>query len=86
MFDRDLRHTLADGIGLVEVGLYSEMVEGKTIWEVFPDEVCQVIEPRFRAALAAGDHMEVFARFIRSWMGVPLIALDYPYCIGPARA
>jgi hypothetical protein len=36
LFDRDLRYTLADGIGLAEVGLFSEMVEGKTIWEVFP--------------------------------------------------
>lgn len=52
LFDRNLRYILADGIGLGQVGLSSEMLEGKTIWEVFPEEVCQTIEPWYRAALA----------------------------------
>ena len=51
-FDQDLRYVLADGAGLSEVGLSREMLEGKTIWEVFPLEVCQAIEPYYRAALA----------------------------------
>jgi PAS domain S-box-containing protein len=52
LFDRHLRYILADGAGLSEVGLSSRMLEGKTIWDVFPAEVCQVLEPRYRAALA----------------------------------
>lgn len=52
LYDRDLRYTLADGMGLAEVGLSSETLEGRTIWEVFPENVCQVLEPRYRAALA----------------------------------
>lgn len=52
LYDRELRYTLADGMGLSEIGLSSEMLEGKTIWETFPQDVCQVIEPRYRAALA----------------------------------
>jgi PAS domain S-box-containing protein len=52
LFDRELRYILVDGVGLKEVGLSSEMLEGKTIWEVFPTDVCQVLEPKFRAALS----------------------------------
>lgn len=52
LYDLELRYTLADGIGLREIGLSSEMLEGKTIWKVFPEEVCRVLEPRYRAALA----------------------------------
>jgi PAS domain S-box-containing protein len=52
LFDRDLRYILADGVGLSQIGLSSQMLEGKTIWEVFPEEVCRTIEPRYRAALA----------------------------------
>jgi PAS domain S-box-containing protein len=51
LFDRQLRYILADGIGLTEIGLSSQMLEGKTIWQIFPEEVCQVLEPRYRAAL-----------------------------------
>jgi PAS domain S-box-containing protein len=51
LFDQDLRYILADGIGLNEIGLSSQMLEGKTIWEIFPEEVCRVLEPRYRAAL-----------------------------------
>jgi PAS domain S-box-containing protein len=51
LFDRQLRYILADGMGLNEVGLSSEALEGKTIWEVFPDDLCRVLEPRYRSAL-----------------------------------
>jgi PAS domain S-box-containing protein len=52
LFDRDLRYILADGVGLGQVGLSSETLEGRTIWEVFPEEICRQIEPHYRAALA----------------------------------
>ena len=52
VFDRDLRYILADGSGLAEVGLSRESLEGKTIWEVFPPDVCATIEGDYRAALA----------------------------------
>ena len=51
LFDRDLRHLIADGLGLANVGLSREQMEGKTIWEVFPAEVCAAIESPYRAAL-----------------------------------
>jgi two-component system cell cycle sensor histidine kinase/response regulator CckA len=51
LFDRELRHVIADGLGLAGVGLSREQMEGKTIWEVFPKDVCAAIEPFYRAAL-----------------------------------
>ncbi len=52
LFDDDLRYILADGAGLAEIGLSKEMLEGKTIWELFPADVTEILEPRYRAALA----------------------------------
>lgn len=50
LFDKDLRFTLAEGAGLADAG--KELLEGRTIWEVFPSEICNVVEPNYRAALA----------------------------------
>jgi signal transduction histidine kinase/DNA-binding response OmpR family regulator len=52
LYDHDLRYRIADGLGLADVGLTPEMLEGRTIWEVFPPETCRAIEPQYRAALA----------------------------------
>lgn len=50
-FDSDLRYLVAGGLGLAEVGLSRELLEGHTIFEVFPPETTAVIEPFYRAAL-----------------------------------
>ena len=52
LFDHDLRHLLADGKGLAPLGLSKKIIEGKTIWDVFPPQTCHQIEPAYRAALA----------------------------------
>jgi PAS domain S-box-containing protein len=52
LFDRDLRHLIAEGPGLAAMGLSKETVEGRTLWEVFPPETCALIEAPYRAALA----------------------------------
>ncbi|HEY9606210.1 MAG TPA: PAS domain S-box protein [Allocoleopsis sp.] len=52
LFDRDLRYTLAEGKGLTEMGFSKELLEGKTVAEIFPPDVCQVQESAYRAALA----------------------------------
>ncbi|MEB3827631.1 PAS domain S-box protein [Phormidium sp. CCY1219] len=54
LLDRDLRVILAGGTELAKMGLSKEVVEGKSIWEVFPPESCDRAAPRYRAALA-GD-------------------------------
>lgn len=51
-FDRELRYTLAEGEALGAIGLSKEFVEGKTLWEVGPPEICEILDPYYRAALA----------------------------------
>ena len=53
-FDHNLRYTLADGAGLAEIALSKELLEGKTIWEVFPPETSEILEPIYREALLGG--------------------------------
>jgi PAS domain S-box-containing protein len=52
LFDRNLRHILADGTGLAELGLSKELLEGKTLRESFPPQVCRRLEPFYKKALA----------------------------------
>lgn len=52
VFDHDLRYLSAGGLGLADVGLSREGLEGKTIWDAFPEETADLIEPLYRAALA----------------------------------
>ncbi|KYC42168.1 hypothetical protein WA1_19455 [Scytonema hofmannii PCC 7110] len=51
LFDRDLRFTLVEGADLLEIGLSKELLEGRTIWEVFSPETCSRIAPFYQAAL-----------------------------------
>lgn len=52
LFDSELRYALAEGTELEKMGLSKEAMEGKTLSEVLPPEVCQQVEPHYRAALA----------------------------------
>jgi PAS domain S-box-containing protein len=52
VFDHDLRYTLVGGQGLAAVGLDARRMEGRTIRELFGDDVCRRLEPRYRGALA----------------------------------
>ncbi len=54
LFDQDLRYTMAEGEALATTGLSQEAMEGHTIWEVFPPDICALIEAPFRAALSGG--------------------------------
>jgi diguanylate cyclase (GGDEF)-like protein/PAS domain S-box-containing protein len=58
VFDHDLRYLAAGGLGLADVGLSRSMLEGRTIFEVFPPEVASAIEGPYRRALA-GDLSQV---------------------------
>lgn len=52
LFDHDLRYTLTEGKGLTEAGFSKELLEGKTVAQIFPPDVCKIKEPAYRAALA----------------------------------
>jgi PAS domain S-box-containing protein len=72
LFDRELRYTLAEGRELAAVGLSKELMEGKTIWEVFPPEFCDVVEPNYRTALAGETVVTEFTYSDRSYLAYTL--------------
>jgi PAS domain S-box-containing protein len=51
LFDHDLRYFLTNGAELAHQGMSSQDWEGKTIWEVFNLETCELIEPFCQDAL-----------------------------------
>ncbi len=60
VFDEELRYICAGGAGLSIVGLTQDMIEDKTIYEVFPSEVSSVLEgPYHRAFEGHEATMEV---------------------------
>jgi PAS domain S-box-containing protein len=52
LYDDDLRYCLVEGMGLADVGLTKEGLEGRVITELFPPETLAHIEGPYRAALA----------------------------------
>jgi diguanylate cyclase (GGDEF)-like protein/PAS domain S-box-containing protein len=75
VFDHDLRYLAAGGLGLADVGLSRVMLEGNTIYECFPPDVVDVIEPLYRGALR-GDESE---------LDVPFGGRTFLQRIGPVR-
>ena len=59
MFDDDLRYLVARGERLNVLGLDPTDIEGKTIGEVFPEDVVEVQEPKYRAALNGEEQVWV---------------------------
>jgi PAS domain S-box-containing protein len=57
VFDRDLRYLLAEGRGLEEEGLASEMLVGKTVYDLFPKESADLVGPYYRRAFS-GENVE----------------------------
>ncbi|HTH50391.1 MAG TPA: PAS domain S-box protein, partial [Pyrinomonadaceae bacterium] len=51
LFDHDFRYRLADGEQLKSHEYSPEMFEGKTLFEVFPDEITREWAPHYRSAL-----------------------------------
>ncbi len=58
MFNQDLQYILVGGLGLAEVGISKQQLEGKTIWEALPAETCKLIEPLYRRTLAGEQLVE----------------------------
>jgi PAS domain S-box-containing protein len=75
MFDHDLRYIVADGAGLAQVGLESSELVGRTVHELFPEEVVDVLEPLYRSALAGDERAEtlIFANHDRRLRAVPIV-------------
>jgi len=75
VFDSDLRYICAGGLGMADLGMSREMMEGKTIFEVFPPEVVAEIETLYREALAGRE----------SAVDVPYLGHIYLQRLAPLR-
>jgi PAS domain S-box-containing protein len=72
LFDKEMRYTLVEGTELAAMGLSKELMEGKTIWEVFEPDFCSVVEPNYRAALAGETVISEFTYCDRIYLGYTL--------------
>ncbi|MBF0345910.1 MAG: PAS domain S-box protein [Nitrospirae bacterium] len=51
LFDKQMRLSIVDGLGLKDMGYSKEALEGKNIWDAFPIDIATRLMPNFRAAL-----------------------------------
>jgi PAS domain S-box-containing protein len=68
LFDPTLRCLVAEGAGLIDAGYSREMVIGKHLRDIFPEEIWQRDEPKLLAALAgekAVNDVQLNDRFYR---------------------
>jgi PAS domain S-box-containing protein len=88
LFDADLRHTFADGPGLLALGLTPEGLEGHTVWEAFPGELAATLAPHYEAALAGRAVALDLEHAGQTWhvQSVPLPAAASEIAAVPARA
>jgi PAS domain S-box-containing protein len=68
LFDEDLRYTVIGGSILDEVDVSAEEVVGQTVWERYPDELAEKLEPKFRAALDGETNSFEFEFHDRYWL------------------
>lgn len=60
VFDKELRYTFVDGLGLRDHHLRREDLEGKTLWELFSEDVCIPLAALYRKALEGNpDKVEI---------------------------
>jgi len=76
LYDHDLRYTLVDGQELSRLGHVKELVEGKTLWEVWPAEIANQIEgPHFSALIGNPETCE-FNLNDETWLQYTLPVTD----------
>ena len=72
LFDRDLRYTLADGEQLKHQNYSQELLEGRTIWEAFPEEAAEEWAVYYERALA-GEHISFERKATHGWFQVDVL-------------
>ncbi len=51
VYDNNLDFVLADGSGMMKAGLYKNRILGKNVYDVFPNELAEVLEKNFKDSL-----------------------------------
>jgi len=78
LFDHEYRYVLADGEALRNAGYQVELLVGKTLFEVLPEETVHIVQPVYDAALS-GKVLEIdrFTRGRNYWIqGRPIFNDD----------
>jgi PAS domain S-box-containing protein len=75
LFDHELRHLLARGEGLHQIGIDPSAVEGRTLGESWDGETVGVIEPLVRQALS-GDRVHADLAILGRWLRVTVVPLQ----------
>ncbi|PSP75578.1 hypothetical protein BRC81_14390, partial [Halobacteriales archaeon QS_1_68_20] len=68
LFDHDLEYTLAAGRGFEMIPVEPEELEGRSVYDVWPEETANALEPAFRAALAGEERSVELAYAGREWV------------------
>jgi len=55
LLDQDLRYLVVDGTALAPNGLSAEQMEGRTIFQILPDDLAHTLEAPYRTALAGEE-------------------------------
>ena len=76
VFDRELRHVLAGGRGLADIGISGGAIEGKTLVECFPDELSELLGPHYAAVLEGEERRFDFAYGDRAFRTTAVPVLD----------
>lgn len=90
LLDKNYRFILVEGQALKDIGYEKEKVEGKTIYEVFPPDILERIEPIYHAALSGESKtIEFVAKknqhtFLTSYLPVKNTdgTIDYAIVVG----
>ncbi len=78
LFDKDLRYNHCGGAGLLEVGLDPAQIIGKTVFEVFPEDVARVVERHCRQVFdgVSSEYIVSYKNRLYQNKAVPLIRDD----------
>jgi len=74
LFDHELRHLLARGEGLHQLGIDPSAVEGRTLGESWDGETVDVVEPLVRDALS-GERVHADLAVLGRWLRVTVVPL-----------
>ncbi|ELZ15136.1 multi-sensor signal transduction histidine kinase [Haloterrigena salina JCM 13891] len=76
LFDENLEYQIAGGGAFDEIGASADEIIGQTLWERYPTELAERLEPKFRAALDGEISSFEMEFHDRDWMAYTVPVMD----------
>ncbi|WP_339104911.1 PAS domain S-box protein [Haloterrigena salinisoli] len=76
LFDENLEYQIAGGGAFDEIGVSADEIIGETLWERYPPDVAERLEPRFEAALEGEISAFEWEYHDRVWMAYTVPVTD----------